>query len=91
MGSIDIIKPLCTALGSAINKSRQYRESNPGQLGAKRERYPLCYAAPYIHNFAIEMKQKKLQLFFAIDSIDQTFAQDTKSIETIFEKGKINS
>ena len=43
---------------SAVDKSQQHgnkfpqenlrecRESNPGPLGAKQERYPLCYAAP---------------------------------------------
>ena len=25
-------------------------ESNPGQLGEKRIRYPLCYAAPFVHS-----------------------------------------
>ena len=46
MGLIDIINPLSTVLISAVNKSRRCRESKLGPLGAKRERYPLCYAAP---------------------------------------------
>ena len=44
MGSMDIINPLSTDLSSVIDKSNQhqvnkFRESNPGQLGEKRERY----------------------------------------------------
>ena len=32
-------------------------DSNPGPLGAKRERYPLCYAAPFPQVFfAVEAK-----------------------------------
>ena len=46
MGSIDIIKPLSTVLSSAANKSQQCRESNPGSLGAKRERYPFVLCGP---------------------------------------------
>ena len=46
MDSIDIIKPLSTVLSSAVNKSRQCRESNPEPLDAERERYPLCLCAP---------------------------------------------
>ena len=58
MGSNDIIKPLSTDLSRAVieslqhriilisEKFRECRESNPGPLGVKRERYPLCYAAP---------------------------------------------
>ena len=52
MGSMDIIKPLSTVLSSVIDKSNQhqdkvnkFRESNPGQLGEKRERY-LCAMFP---------------------------------------------
>ena len=48
MDSIDIIKPLSTVLSNTVNKSQQCRESNPGPLGAKRERSPLCYAAPSV-------------------------------------------
>ena len=44
---VDIIKPLSAVRSSAINKSWQCRESNPGLLGAMRECYPLCYAAPF--------------------------------------------
>ena len=51
MGRIYIIKPLSTVLSIAVNKSQQHQEkncwerwgSNPRLLGAKRERYPLCY------------------------------------------------
>ena len=46
MDSIDIIKPLSTVQSSPANKSWEYREANPGPLGAKRERDPLCYALP---------------------------------------------
>ena len=46
MDSIDIIKPLSIVLSSAVNKSRQCRESNPEPLDAERERYPLCLSAP---------------------------------------------
>ena len=53
MGSIDIFKPLSTVLSSTFNKSQQHQkkkrqELNPGSQGAKRERYPLCYTAPFL-------------------------------------------
>ena len=41
----------CLSLGHRGKKfCRERRESNPGLLGAKRERYPLCYAAPLLSN-----------------------------------------
>ena len=56
MGSIDIIKPLSTVLSSTINKFHLIKyeeknyweclESNLELLGAKRDCYPLCCAAP---------------------------------------------
>ena len=45
----------CTAVDKSLRhqeiqisqkKSWEHRESNQGPLGAKRERYPLCYVAP---------------------------------------------
>ena len=37
--------PLSTG-ETVLDKSWERRESNPGPLGAKRERYPLCYVPP---------------------------------------------
>ena len=37
--------PLSTG-ETVLDKSRERRESNPGLLGAKLERYPLSYAPP---------------------------------------------
>ena len=60
MGFDQHFKPLLSTglSSSAINEPRQHhkiswehQESNPGLLGAKRERYPLCYAAPRVTNF----------------------------------------
>ena len=65
MGSINISKPLLsTALASSAvdltsAKSRilqkknswECQETNPGPLGTKRERYPLCYAAYKLTSF----------------------------------------
>ena len=43
--SFDIIMPHLS--NSAFDKSQgRGRESNPGPMGEKQERYPLCYAAP---------------------------------------------
>ena len=56
MGSIKVFKALLSTaeqsiiLGNIKNEqffrknSWECQESNPGPLGAKRERYPLCYA-----------------------------------------------
>ena len=43
MEMIDIF--LCPLSTWAVDKSRQYQESNPGLICEKQERYPLCYAA----------------------------------------------
>ena len=51
MDSIDIIKPLSTVLGSAVNKSRKCQESNLGPLDAMLKRYPMCYAPPHFLKF----------------------------------------
>ena len=56
MDLIDIIKPLSTVISSAVNKSQQWRESNPGLLGAKQERNPLCYEAPQVSLNFLEEK-----------------------------------
>ena len=58
MGLIDIFKPLSIVLCSAVNKSQPHQvknsgerqELNPGLLGAKRERFPLCYAVPKVRH-----------------------------------------
>ena len=58
--SIDIIKPLSTALSSAFNKSQknqeknswERRESNPGLLGEEQECY-LCAMQPLMLEFFI--------------------------------------
>ena len=42
-------------------KSWEHRELNPGPLGAKRERYPLCYAAP---PQGLDFKTSKLSSVF---------------------------
>ena len=66
-GSINDIKllhcPLNTKQCSAVDKSwqhrkkfRERRESNLGPLGAKRERYPLCYAVPPAAQLVCHMK-----------------------------------
>ena len=69
MGWNDIIKPLSTVLRRAVIESLVHRiiqilsekfpergESNPGALGLKRERYPLCYAPPYSSLFSVVPK-----------------------------------
>ena len=77
MGSIDIIKPLSTVLSRAINKSLQHRinsskilrkkiwereELNHRPLGAKRERYLLCYALPHSNLYLIEFIEAHLKV-----------------------------
>ena len=62
MGSFDIIKPLLSTLLSSSNVDGSQvggRESNPGQLGEKLERYPLCYAAPYLVLFNEQLTPSK--------------------------------
>ena len=52
MGSIDIINPLSTVLRSGVIKSQQHQEknsrecpeTNPGLLGDKASKGPLCFA-----------------------------------------------
>ena len=61
MGSIDIVKPLSSVLGSAVNKSRHnqeknyltHRESNPDLLGEKMS--CLCYAALLTHTSLVHI------------------------------------
>ena len=48
MGSIDIIKPLSTVLGSAVNKSQQHQDKNSGEClelnpGLLGEKQVVCY------------------------------------------------
>ena len=54
MGWIDIIKPLSTVQGSAVNKSQKHQEKKilgrlrikPGAAGCETRGLALCYAAP---------------------------------------------